>query len=290
MNQNLKISIVIPAHNEEEALPPVLAEIVKLDLNKEVIIINDGSTDNTAKEVAKFKDVKIITHPYALGQGASFKDGFSNATGDYILTMDADGQHQAKDIPRLVSEAKKGYDIVVGARNKSQQAGAHRNLANTFYNLLASYVTKFKIQDLTSGMRIMKSNFAKAVVPSLPNGFSSPTTTTLISLKSGKSLKYIPIDVLDRQGGTSKIKIFKDGIRFLIIIGRIVTLFSPSRVFLPISSIFLLSGIIYSLIAIINVGKLPNLGTLLISTGIIIFMIGVVSEQIAQIKTNYHKK
>jgi hypothetical protein len=197
--------------------------------------------------------------------------------------MDGDGQHKAKDIPRLVKELQKGYDMVVGARTKKQQAGI-RVLGNAIYNMLARYVTKFPIKDLTSGMRAIRADFAKSVIYLLPNSFSYPTTITLALLRSGRTLKYIPINLTLRKKGKSKIRLFSDGLRFIMIIVKIATLFSPLRIFLPISSLFFLAGLGYSIYTLIEVHKLANLGILLITTGVIIFMIGLISEQISQLR------
>ncbi len=278
-----KISVVIPAYNEEKTLPRTLLEIKRLQIASEIIVVDDGSSDETVKNVRKIRGINLICHPYNRGNGAAVKTGLRVATGDIIVTMDGDGQHKAKDIPRLVKELQKGYDMVVGARTSKQQAGI-RALGNAVYNMLARYVTRFPIKDLTSGMRAVKADFIKSVIYLLPNSFSYPTTLTLALLRSGRTLKYIPISLTLRKKGKSKIKMFRDGARFILIIIKITTLFSPLRIFLPVSAVFLIGGIAYSIYTLIDVHKLANLGILLITTGIIIFMIGLISEQISQLR------
>lgn len=284
MSNKEKVSVIIPAYNEEKTLPKVIKEILALRVVDEIIVVDDGSTDKTAEKVGRIRKVKLFQHVYNIGNGASIKDGLRLATGDIVITMDGDGQHKAKDIPRLLAQIKKGYHMVVGARTSKQQAGWHRDLANKIFNAFAGYITKFKIQDLTSGMRAVKADFAKSIIYLLPNTFSYPTTITMALLRSGRSLKYIPINLSQRKGGKSKIKIFSDGARFLMIILRIATLFSPMRVFLPVAGTMFLAGLAYSIYTLIDVHKLTNLGILLITGSIIIFMIGLVSEQISQLR------
>jgi glycosyltransferase involved in cell wall biosynthesis len=284
MYKKTKISVVIPAYNEEGTLPKTLKEIKKLNIVDEIIVVDDGSKDKTVREITKINGIKIIVHPYNIGNGAAVKDGIRMASGRIIVTMDGDGQHKPKDIPRLVREIQKGYHMVVGARTSKAQAGLHRDLANKIYNAFARYITKFRIQDLTSGMRAVRADFAKSIIYLLPNSFSYPTTMTLALLRSGRSLKYIPINVAKRKSGKSKIKLLSDGIRFFLIMIKIATLFSPLRIFLPVSLLFFICGLGYSIFTLMDVHKLTNLGVLLITASVIIFMIGLISEQISQLR------
>jgi hypothetical protein len=196
--------------------------------------------------------------------------------------MDADGQHKPADIARLLQH-KGEYDMVVGARSRGSKTSWHRDLANFIYNWLATYVTKFKIEDLTSGFRLVKNDRISKFIYLLPNTFSYPSTITMAYLRSGLSIKYIPIQTLARQG-KSKIKLFQDGIRFFLIITRIATLFSPFRVFLPVSFIFFITGLGYYLFTYITQHRFTNMSMLLLSSSVIIFMMGLLSEQISQMR------
>lgn len=278
------VSVVIPAFNEEKNITNLIRNLKKLGYLDEIIIVNDGSQDKTAAVIGRIRGIKVINHPYNIGNGAAIKSGFREARGDVIVTMDADGQHNPNDIARLIAEIFKGYDMVVGARSGQYQATWYRNIANKVYNALARYVTKFQIQDLTSGMRAVRADFAKSIIYLLPNTFSYPTTITMALLRCGRSLKYVPIKVRNRKKGKSKIKIFSDGARFLMIIIKIATLFSPMRIFLPIAGLFALGGVIYSAFTLWQFHKFTNLGGLLLSTAILIFLIGLISEQISQLR------
>ena len=222
----------------------------------------------------------VWPHPYNIGNGAAVKTGLRCAQGEWIVLMDADGQHDPEDIARLVAE-KDSYDMVVGARGKGSKTSYHRNIANWVYNKFASYMTDFKIDDLTSGFRLIRSSTIKQYIYLLPNTFSYPTTITMAYLRSGRSIKYIPIKSLARKG-KSKIKLAKDGTRFLLIITKIATLFAPMRIFLPISLVFFLAGFAYYLFTYFTQGRFTNMSQLLLNSSVIIFLMGLVSEQISQ--------
>ena len=224
----------------------------------------------------------VWPHPYNIGNGAAIKSGLRVAKGEWIVMMDADSQHNPEDIGRLL-EHKDQYDMVVGARTKKSETALHRDLANYFYNKFATYVTKFKIDDLTSGFRLVRKSTAGQYIYLLPNTFSYPTTLTMSYLRSGRSVKYMPIEVKKRVG-KSKIRLVEDGIRFFLIISKIATLFSPFRIFLPISVLLFCTGIGYYCFTFITQGRFTNMSALLITTSIIVFMIGLVSEQISQLR------
>jgi len=273
------VTIIIPAFNEAGVIGKVLQDIRNVDLGKtEILLIDDGSTDGTA-DVARAGGARVIRHPYNVGNGAAVKTGLRNARGRYLVLMDGDGQHKASDLPALVRGLEE-YDMVVGSRQRSGQAGLHRFLANGVYNRFASYVTEFDIQDLTSGMRAMHRDKALQFISLLPNTFSYPTTLTLTFLRSGLTIQYVPISV-EARAGRSKIRLWQDGTRFLLIITRIATLFSPFRVFLPVSSFFFLGGFAYYLYTYFTAGRFTNMGLFLFTTSVVIFMMGLVSEQIA---------
>ena len=276
------ISIVVPVFNEASNLAALLAKIHELRLPRaEIIIVDDGSTDGSA-EIALNAGASVIRHPYNIGNGAAVKSGMRAARGKIILLMDGDGQHKPEDIPKLLGEAAK-YHMVVGARAKGSKLRFHRYAANLLYNLLASYVTRFKVQDLTSGFRVLSRRDALSFIDLLPNTFSYPTTLTLAFLRSGFTVKYVPIQTLYRAG-QSKISLITDGIRFLLIITKIATLFSPFRVFLPVSILFFLAGMSNYLYTYLTEYRFTNMSALMFTAAVLVFMLGLVSEQIALLR------
>jgi glycosyltransferase involved in cell wall biosynthesis len=281
MNE-FKISVIIPAYNEAQTVGDLVSKIVELYPEFEVLVINDGSTDDTSA-VAKDAGAKVHNHPYNIGNGAAVKSGIRHAKGEILVFMDGDGQHDPKDILRLTKYIP-NYDMVVGARSKKDQTSLGRALGNKIYNWLASYVAKFDIQDLTSGFRAIKSDIAQQFLYLLPNSYSYPTTLTLAVLRTGRALKFVPIKVKVRKAGKSNIKIFKDGVRFFMIIVKICTLFSPFRIFLPVSFIMFCLGLSYYIYTFLASGRFTNMGALLFTTSIIIFMMGLISEQVCQMR------
>lgn len=278
---NHSVTVLLPAYNEELSIANTVNSIIEHYPDFEVLVVNDGSGDHTEAKAAK-AGAKLISHPYNIGNGAAIKTGLRKASGEWIILMDADGQHNPADIQHLIKH-KDTYDMVVGARTKKSDTSLHRNIANFLYNRLASYVTKFKIKDLTSGFRMIRKETALKFIHLLPNTFSYPSTLTLAYLRSGLSVKYIPIET-KRRKGKSKIKLLQDGTRFFIIITKIATLFSPLRIFLPTSFIFFLTGLSYYIYTFITVHRFTNMSALLLSTSVIIFMMGLISEQITQIR------
>lgn len=284
----LDVSVVIPAYGEEAVIAPVVKRIhqtmTALDLRYEVLVINDGSQDATA-QAAREAGARVISHPYNLGNGAAVKTGIRYAYGKALVLMDGDGQHSPEDIPLLL-ESLKTYDMVVGARNKETEASLHRNFANSIYNWLASYVCGRRILDLTSGFRAIRAHIAREFLGLLPNTFSYPTTITLAVVRSGYSLDYVPIKAL-RRTGKSKIKLLRDGARFLIIIFKITTLFSPLKIFIPASLAMFLLGFGYGLFKVLVLGdRYGPTSAMLMTVAGVVFLIGLVSEQISQMR--YH--
>jgi len=276
------ISIVIPVFNEAENFPGLLGKIRALSLsNMEIIVVDDGSTDGSA-EIALKAGANVIRHPYNIGNGAAIKSGIRAARGRLILFMDGDGQHQPEDILKLIAESA-NYHMVVGARGTGSKLRFHRYAANLLYNRLASYVTKFKVLDLTSGLRVLARRDALRFIDLLPNTFSYPTTLTLAFLRSGLTVKYVPIQSLYRSG-QSKISLISDGIRFLLIITKIATLFSPLRVFLPASLFFFLCGVGNYAYTYFTQGRFTNMSVFMLTTAAIVFMLGLISEQIALLR------
>src|SRR4029434_1342346 len=277
-----EISIIIPVFNEAGKLLELLNNIRALQLaSSEIIVIDDGSTDGST-DAAMAGGANVIRHPYNIGNGAAIKSGIRAARGRLLVLMDGDGQHRPEDIPKLLAEAT-NYHMVVGARAKGSKLRFHRYAANVVYNLLASYVTRFKVKDLTSGFRLLSRLDALRFIDLLPNTFSYPTTLTLAFLRSGLTVKYVPIQTLYRAG-QSKISLVTDGIRFLVIITKIATLLSPLRVFLPVSIFFFLAGMSNYLYTYFTQGRFTNMSVFMLTTAVIIFMLGLVSEQIALLR------
>jgi len=276
------VSVIIPACNEAETIGAVVSSIRALHPDFEIIVIDDGSQDETSS-AALAAGAKVYAHPYNIGNGAAVKSGIRVAEGEFLVMMDADGQHDPAEIKKLLAELPE-YDMVVGARNHSGQASLGRALGNRIYSWFASYVAKFPIQDLTSGFRAIKADLAKSFLYLLPNTYSYPTTITLGVLRSGRTLTYVPIEVNARRRGSSQIKLIKDGARFFMIIVRICTLYSPMRVFLPVSFSMFLLGLGWYLYTFLSDGRFTNMSALLFTTAIVIFMMSLVSEQISQMR------
>lgn len=285
----LELSIVIPAYNESAAIAGVVERLAQnLDrqghTSYEILVVDDGSKDGTADEVRGLgQQIRVVEHPYNLGNGAAVKTGIRQARGALLVFMDADGQHDPEDIPRFVQGAQR-FDMVVGARGRGSQAGWHRWLANALYNHLASYVTGRPVADLTSGFRAIKRGLARRYLGLLPNGFSYPTTITLSLMRAGFSVVYIPIQAPRRQG-KSKIKLFSDGTKFLLVIMKICMLFSPLKIFLPVSAYLFLMGVGYYGYTFVTDHRFTNMSMLLFTTSVMVFMMGLVAEQIAQMRS-----
>lgn len=277
-----ELSIILPAKNEAEGLKRTLPGLREAYPDAEIIVVNDGSTDATA-EIAAGLGAKVVGSPYSMGNGAAIKRGTRAAHGAVLVFMDADGQHSAEHIGQLLAKLDEGYDMVVGARDGSGQANFHRGLANAFYNRLASHMTGHRIDDLTSGFRAVRADKFREFLHLLPNGFSYPTTSTMAFFRSAYPVAYVPIPVAKRVGNGSHIRPLKDGIRFLLIIFKIATLYSPMKLFAPVSLAFFLIGLGYYGYTFATMHRFTNMTTLLFSAAVIIFLIGLISEQITNL-------
>ncbi|MGH8121318.1 MAG: glycosyltransferase family 2 protein [Rudaea sp.] len=272
------ISVVLPAKNEAAALAELLPRLRAESPQAEIIVVDDGSTDNTAA-VCAANQVRAVRQPYSMGNGAAIKRGAREASGDTLVFMDADGQHDPVLITRLIERLEQGYDMVVGARDWSGQAGVGRGVANTLYNWLASRMTGFQVKDLTSGFRAVRADKFREFLHLLPNGFSYPTTITMAFFRSAYAVAYEPIPVAARIG-KSHIRPIRDGIRFFLIIFKIATLYSPLKLFVPASAVFFLLGTANYIYTLVKSGRLTNMSTLMWSAAVIVFLIGLISEQI----------
>ena len=275
------LSIILPAKNGAEALARLLPELKRLHADAEFIVVNDGSVDDTVA-ICERNAVKYVTHAYSLGNGAAIKHGARFAKGEILVFMDADGQHNPEDIQRLINHLDKGFDMVVGARDRGSHASAGRGVANRIYNRLASYMTGHKIEDLTSGFRAVRAKRFREFLYLLPNGFSYPTTCTMAFFRAGYLVAYIPIKASKRLG-KSHINVFKDGLRFLLIIFKIGTLYSPLKLFFPVALVHALVGIGYYVYTYATQSRLSLATIFLLTASVTIFLIGLVSEQITQL-------
>lgn len=273
-----RISIILPAKNEAESLKTLLPKLKEAQPGAEIIVVDDGSTDNT-RELCGSHGVVCLSSPYSMGNGAAIKRGARAATGDVLVFMDADGQHDPAHIPHLLAHLDNGYDMAVGARDRSGQANIHRGLANALYNRIATWMTGHKILDLTSGFRAARSERFREFLHLLPNGFSYPTTITMAFFRSAYAVAYEPIVVSERVG-KSHIRIVRDGLRFLLIIFKIATLYSPLKLFVPAAAAFFLLALGYYGYTYATMHRFTNMSMLLFSASVIVFLIGLVSEQI----------
>lgn len=278
---SLSVAIIIPAKNEEKGLAVILPKLKQLYPQAEIIVVNDGSTDNTRGVCGQFS-IEVVEHPYSMGNGAAVKSGARVATGDILVFMDADGQHNPEDIGRMITKYREGYDMVVGARRSSSQANLGRSYANRIYNWLASWMVGNKIDDLTSGLRLASATKFREFLHLLPNGFSYPTTITMSFFRAGYSVGYLTIQTNSRQG-KSHISPLHDGIKFLLIIFKVGTLYSPLKIFFPISLTFFTTGLGYYIYTYFTEHRFTNMSGLLFTTSVLIFLIGLVSEQVTSL-------
>jgi glycosyltransferase involved in cell wall biosynthesis len=267
--------------NEADAIGAVVCSLRAAARWREILVVDDGSTDETSAR-ARAAGACVVRHPYNKGNGAAVKTGIRHANGEFVLIIDADGQHPPEDAQRIAARLGE-FDLVIGARSVATQASTGRRLGNALLNNFASYLTSRPIPDLTSGFRGARTECLREFLHLLPNGFSTPTTTTLAFIKAGYNVAFEPIDARQRSGH-SKIRFAKDGTRFLLILLKIITLFSPLRIFLPISIVSLATGAVYGVWNMVATGKIPNGAVILILFAVIVFLVGLISEQIASLR------
>jgi glycosyltransferase involved in cell wall biosynthesis len=273
-----KLSIILPARNEATGLSQLLPDLCNRYPDAEVIVVDDGSSDDTPA-ICRKHNVQVHRHPYGMGNGAAIKSGGRSARGDVLVFMDADGQHNPADIEKLLAKLDEGFDMVVGARDRASHTNVARWWANTLYNWFASWIVGHDIADLTSGFRVVTADKFRDLTHLLPNGFSYPTSITMGFFRAGYFVTYVPIQTKQRLG-TSHIRPLRDGIRFLVIIFKIGTLYSPLKIFLPISFAFFLTGSAYYGYTYMTQSRFTNMSALLFITSVIVFLIGLISEQI----------
>lgn len=284
------VSVVIPALNESASLATLIPAIRAVLPEAEILVIDDGSTDDTA-QVARSAGAVVVSHPERKGNGAAVKTGIRLARGQTLVLMDADGQHDPADIPRLLDRLHDGYDLVIGARVSASQAGVGRLIGNWFYNRLASWMVGHRVQDLTSGFRAVRADRLREFLSLLPNGFSYPTTSTMAFYRGGFGVAFEPIHALPRaKDSKSHIRMARDGARFLAIIFKIGALYSPLKIFLPFSAFFFSFGLVYVTYTLVVYERFTNFGALTLVTAILVFLIGLVSEQITSLIYLSHGK
>lgn len=296
-NQPL-VSVVLPIFEEAEAIQELIPEIAETlqsaDVSFEIVAVDDGSGDETPSVLKNLKRsypnrLRVARHMYNKGNGAALRTGARVAAGEIIVNMDSDGQHSPEDLMKLISKIPP-YDLVIGARMKTYQGAWYRNLANRFYNRFASWLSHTDVRDLTSGFRAMRRSVVLHFLPLFPAGFSTPTTTTLAFLKAGYNVAFVPIDVRPRATGRSKIRLLDDGTRFVIIILRMIMLYDPLRIFLPIGGGLTFLGVLAWVAGFLNAGRLvlPNSAIFLFIAAILTWLLGLVSSQIASTRIYYH--
>jgi len=274
-----ELTVILPAKNEATTLDQILPRLKAQFPEAEIMVVDDASTDETG-QIASTHAARLVTHPYCMGNGAAVKTGARSATGNLLVFMDADGQHDPEDVSRLLAKIDEGYDMAVGARCSADHAGAHRGIANAVFNRLASWMVNHKVEDLTSGFRAVRADKFRRFLYLLPNAFSYPTTITMSFFRAGFRVAYVPVS-MPRRNGRSHIRPLRDGVRFLLIIIKIGTLYSPLKLFLPVSAAFFALGLAYYAYTYFTSYRFTNMSALLFVASILVFLIGIVSEQIS---------
>ena len=281
MAEPAQTTVIVPAYNEAATIATVVSGLRQAAAWSEILVVDDGSTDDTAAR-ARAAGARVVRHPYNIGNGAAVKTGIRETTTRFVLIVDADGQHPPADAVRLVSHLDP-YDLVVGARAPHTQATTARRIGNGVLNAVASYLTRHRIPDLTSGFRAARYEALREFLHLLPNGFSTPTTTTLAFIKAGYSVRFEPIEAAPRRG-TSKIRLGSDGVGFFLILLKVITIYSPLRIFVPVSAVSFLLGAAYAVWTIVTQSHVTNSSVLLIVLSVIIFLVGLISEQISSLR------
>lgn len=277
-------SVIIPAYNEEAVIASILDQLLIMDEIDEIIVVDDGSSDGTVDVVMTYADKGVILqqHPYNIGNGAAVKTGVRRANGEIIILMDADGQHPPSEIPRMLAYLDR-YEMVVGARSQGTVSAWYRDIANRVFNFYASYLVGYSIPDLTSGFRVIRTDKIRSFLYLFPNGFSYPTTITISMFRAGFPVKYHPFASPARVG-KSKVKIFRDGFRFLLILTRLAVFFVPLKVFLPLSAFLFFPSFIYTVLRLVTINRFSGFGGLMMILGALVLLLGLIAEQISMVR------
>jgi glycosyltransferase involved in cell wall biosynthesis len=282
------LSIVIPVYNEEKAIGEVLDKLItqRQEKNWEILVVDDGSNDQTARIILNYP-VRLIRHHGNRGYGAALKSGIRHSTSDFIVIMDGDGQHNPQDIRRLLREVENS-DLVAGARQKKSHSPLWRMPGKWFLSLLANYLMRQRIPDLNCGFRIYRREILMPYLPICPDGFSFSMTSLFAFLSDNYRVTYIPIETGNRKGRSS-VTLFT-GFETILLILRIITLFNPLRIFIPISAGCILFGgsLFFIYYFFHDRGSVSALVLLLI--GVQFFFFGLVSDQLARFRREIIQK
>lgn len=277
---NKKISVIIPAYNEEQAIGNVIDELSRLSIIDEIIVVNDGSSDTTGEKAAD-RGATVIYHEVNSGYGASLKTGMINARNDIVAFFDADGQHDPEDLEAMIKHIDK-YDMVSGSRRAGTHSPLWRKPGKMFIGVLANYLAGYKIPDLNCGLRLIKKQAIMPYLKLLPNKFSLSTTSLIFFIKDGLKVKFIPITARKRIGESS-LRIHH-GLETVILVLRMITCFEPLKIFLPTSLFIFVVGFIYALSEFIMVGRFGATSLFLGISSLLVFFFGLISDQIANIR------
>lgn len=276
-----RLSIIIPAYNEAEAIGPTLRKLsgMTFPIEHEIIIVDDGSTDDTYKVCSEFP-VILLKHSVNKGYGAALKTGIRKSSGDRIIILDSDGQHDPDEISKFIDLLEE-YDMVIGERSAESFQVANRKLGKRIIRKVGEYLVEQKLPDFNSGFRAFRKDLILELLHMMPNGFSFSTTSTLAFLKEGYNIATLPINVKERVGRKSNVKFFKDGSKTMLLLFRIIMLFNPLKVFFPASIAISFFGLAFGVYGYIEFDKFSNTGVLMITLGMFLFFIGLLADQIS---------
>ncbi|MCA9442479.1 MAG: glycosyltransferase family 2 protein [Candidatus Omnitrophica bacterium] len=281
MTVNPTYSVLIPAFNEAQTIHEVVDAIRSQHPDFEVIVIDDASTDSTG-DLAEEAGANVIRRKTNQGYGAALKEGLRQAKGEFVLFMDADGQHRAEELSKLIEEIE-GADMVVGSRPKEILVRS-RSWGKKFLAWIANYLSRQEIPDLNSGFRILRKEAALSYLPILPNGFSLTTTITLAMLKDGREVRYVPIEGSPRKGGESQVRMVRDGMGTLLMILRVIMLFDPLRVFTPIALVQIVLGVLYTLYTVVSDTNITETSPMLLLSGFGFLFFGLLADQVSNLR------
>ncbi|MDY0094409.1 MAG: glycosyltransferase family 2 protein [Candidatus Vecturithrix sp.] len=277
------MTVIVPVYNEEGAIAQTLDELLPNIENNgwQLIVVNDGSNDGTGQILEHYGNrLRVINHPYNRGYGAALKTGIRAANTELMAICDSDGQHRPEDLMLLYKEAS-GADIVIGERAPGSRNDLFRVPGKWLLRHAANFIVGRKIADLNSGLRIFRRAFIKKILHLMPEGFSFTSTSTVAAIKMGFLIKFVPIQTRKRIG-TSSVRQVRHGFMVLMLILRLAVLFSPLRIFMPISAALTGLGVVYALYVIATVRlTLANGALFCLLAALMIFFFGLVVDQIS---------